>query len=295
MWERIRTAIVLLIIVGTAMFATRTITLIIPLFLIITAVSAYEWAKMLPPLFKNPHEFLDTDKPLHQPIKEVNRKHQFLYSALVLKFVLISLWLPKTWAIWWGISAILWVCAIFWVKNFPHKTEQWYGKRLIGIGVTMIVACITAMFFLWRLSPWWLLYVFVLVWCANSGAYFVGRKLGKRKMSPHVSPNKSVEGLYGGLATGCLVVLGVSFGLLKNWSSLAIVLFLGLSLLTIVISVFGDLFESMMKRHAGIKDSGRILPGHGGVLDRIDSQLSAMPIFALGFWALQYFGVVHVA
>ena len=130
--------------------------------------------------------------------------------------------------------------------------------------------------------------MFVLVWCADSGAYFVGRKLGKRKMSPHVSPNKSVEGLYGGLATGCLVVLGVSFGLLKNWSSLAIVLFLGLSLLTIVMSVFGDLFESMMKRHAGIKDSGRILPGHGGVLDRIDSQLSAMPIFALGFWALQY-------
>ena len=156
----------------------------------------------------------------------------------------------------------------------------------------ILSSAITAMYYLWSLSAWWLLYVFVLVWCADSGAYFVGRKLGRRKMSPHVSPNKSVEGLLGGLATGTLVVIGVSFGLLNDWSMMAIGLFLLLSLLTIIMSVFGDLFESMLKRHAGVKDAGALLPGHGGILDRIDSQLSAVPIFALGFWAMKFYGLI---
>lgn len=289
MWERIRTALVLLVIVGVAMFASTSPVPILSLLLVMGGIGAYEWAKMLPSLQQPIEQVLSASKDPIQTPPPLAKKFHYVFAMIVSVLMMLSLALPMTWVFWWGLASILWLFAVRWVGNFPEKTENWYGKRLIAIAVIMLVSAITAMYFLWQQSAWWLLYVFVLVWCADSGAYFVGRKLGKRKMSPAVSPNKSVEGLYGGLATGVLVVLGVSFGVLNSWSGMAIVLFLGLSLITIVMSVFGDLFESMMKRHAGIKDSGRILPGHGGVLDRIDSQLSAMPIFALGFWALQHF------
>lgn len=289
MWERIRTALVLLVIVGVAMFASTSPVPILSLLLVMGGIGAYEWAKMLPSLQQPIEQVLSASKDPIQTPPPLAKKFHYVFAMIVSVLMMLSLALPMTWVFWWGLASILWLFVVRWVGNFPEKTENWYGKRLIAIAVIMLVSAITAMYFLWQQSAWWLLYVFVLVWCADSGAYFVGRKLGKRKMSPAVSPNKSVEGLYGGLATGVLVVLGVSFGVLNSWSGMAIVLFLGLSLITIVMSVFGDLFESMMKRHAGIKDSGRILPGHGGVLDRIDSQLSAMPIFALGFWALQHF------
>lgn len=289
MWERIRTALVLLVIVGVAMFASTSPVPILSLLLVMGGIGAYEWAKMLPSLQQPIEQVLSASKDPIQTPPLLAKKFHYVFAMIVSVLMMLSLALPMTWVFWWGLASILWLFVVHWVGNFPEKTENWYGKRLIAIAVIMLVSAITAMYFLWQQSAWWLLYVFVLVWCADSGAYFVGRKLGKRKMSPAVSPNKSVEGLYGGLATGVLVVLGVSFGVLNSWSGMAIVLFLGLSLITIVMSVFGDLFESMMKRHAGIKDSGRILPGHGGVLDRIDSQLSAMPIFALGFWALQHF------
>ncbi|MDO4251535.1 MAG: phosphatidate cytidylyltransferase, partial [Moraxella sp.] len=87
----------------------------------------------------------------------------------------------------------IWVLAAKWVIDYPAK-ENWYGRRLFAMGVIILVATITAMYALWQMSPWWLMYVFLLVWCADSGAYFVGRKFGKRKLAPNVSPNKSVEG-----------------------------------------------------------------------------------------------------
>lgn len=272
MWERIKTAIILLIIVGIAMFATRSPILILPLLLVGVAIGAYEWAKIIPKDF----------------VKSNPQNYPYIYAGSLLFITALALALPKSWSVFWAMANVIWLFVIAWVKNYPNKTDAWNnGKRLATIGVIMLTATMTAMYYLWQLSAWWLLYVFVLVWCADSGAYFVGRKFGKRKMSPAVSPNKSVEGLIGGLLTGTLVVLGVAFVGLKDWSSLAIVLFLALSMFTIIMSVFGDLFESMLKRHAGIKDSGTLLPGHGGILDRIDSQLSAMPIFALGFYLLQ--------
>lgn len=132
--------------------------------------------------------------------------------------------------------------------------------------------------------------MFILVWCADSGAYFVGRKFGKTKMAPNVSPNKTMQGLYGGLTVGMGVALFISMYWLKYTGSVLLV-FMLLSAMTIMASVLGDLFESMLKRRAGIKDSGTVLPGHGGVLDRIDSLLSATPIFALGYLLLQMLSV----
>lgn len=149
---------------------------------------------------------------------------------------------------------------------------------------------VTSIFVVWQSSPWWLMYLFLLVWGADSGAYFVGRKFGKRKLAPTVSPNKSVEGLYGGIITTILVMLVVQYNYL-NLTLIQQILFLILSLITVFGSVLGDLFESMIKRRAGIKDSGRVLPGHGGVLDRIDSLLVAAPIFATGMYILKLIGV----
>ncbi len=125
---------------------------------------------------------------------------------------------------------------------------------------------------------------------ADSGAYFVGRKLGKRKLAPEVSPNKSLEGLYGGVITAMIIVVAVEI-LYLDLTYAQHLLFLILSVVTVFSSVLGDLFESMIKRRAGIKDSGRILPGHGGVLDRIDSLLAAAPIFAAGVYVLKLIGV----
>lgn len=275
MFERIKTAIILLIIVGIAMFATRSLMLIIPLLMAGSTIAAYEWAKLIPNFSKFNQQ-----------------KFAYIYATLILLTVICSLLLSSIWVIWWIIASLLWLVAIQWVSQYPHNTQLWYGKQLFIIGIIIITASLTAMFYLWQKSAWWLLYVFVLVWCADSGAYFIGRKFGKRKMSPAVSPNKSIEGLIGGLATGSLVVFVVSFGIL-HWTGLTLILFLALSLFSIIMSVFGDLFESMLKRYTGVKDSGSILPGHGGILDRIDSQLSTMPIFALGFWLMNYFGLIN--
>lgn len=297
MFERIKTAIILLIIVGLAMFTTREPFLILPLLLVGAGFGAFEWAKLMPNSTTN---LINYTPPKEQIQVKPSIAFDYQYALGVLAVVVIVLGLSflkgfdvsLLWAGFWVVASVIWLMVVRWVWQYPQGTQGWYGKHLYVIGVVLLTAAITAMYYLWSLSTWWLLYVFVLVWCADSGAYFVGRKFGKRKMSPHVSPNKSVEGLIGGVITGSLVVLGVSFGLLKNWSGMAIGLFLLLSLVTIVISVFGDLFESMLKRHAGVKDAGSLLPGHGGILDRIDSQLSAMPVFALGFWLMRYFGLI---
>ncbi|MGE6572083.1 phosphatidate cytidylyltransferase [Psychrobacter namhaensis] len=267
MWQRIKTAIVLVIIVGIAMFASQTPILFAPLLAIGVIIAAYEWTKLMP--------------KWRQPM---------LYVLLVLVITLVSLVFKVTWLFWWVASLAIWLMALSWVKVFPTHTN-WYGKKLALMGAVILTAAITAMFYLWQLSAWWLLYVFLLVWSADSGAYFVGRKLGRRKMAPNVSPNKSVEGLAGGLVTGLLVVIGISVFNLQL-TSVSLIAFVALSALTILASVLGDLFESMLKRRADIKDSGSILPGHGGVLDRIDSLLAATPIFALGFWAIQQLGLI---
>ena len=266
MWQRIKTALILVIIVGVALFASNTPILFVPLLAVGVTIAAHEWTKLMP-------------------------KWQFpaRFVLLVLVLTLIALLLPISWPVWWIASVIIWLMAMSWVTKFPDRTN-WYGRRLSLMGVVILTAAITAMFYLWQQSPWWLMYVFILVWCADSGAYFVGRKLGRRKMAPNVSPNKSMEGLAGGLMTGLIVVIAISIFKL-HLTGMVLIAFTALSAVTILASVLGDLFESMLKRRAGVKDSGTILPGHGGVLDRIDSLLSATPIFALGFWLLKLSGL----
>lgn len=267
MWQRIKTAIILVIIVGVAMFASHSPILFVPLLALGVIIASHEWTKLMP-----------------------KWRVPLWYVMLVLAITMLTLYFPMTWVVWWGLAIVIWLMALAWVRKFPDKTN-WYGRRLSLMGVVILTASITAMFYLWQTSPWWLLYVFVLVWCADTGAYFAGRAFGKHKMAPNVSPNKTMEGLAGGLLTGLAVVLGISVYKL-NLTGSTLVFFMALSAVTILASVLGDLFESMLKRRAGIKDSGTILPGHGGVLDRIDSLLSATPIFALGFWLLRHLGLM---
>jgi len=122
----------------------------------------------------------------------------------------------------------------------------------------------------------------VLVWGADIGAYFSGRAFGKRKLAPAVSPGKSWEGVYGGLAL--TLVITIIVGIVRDWTVKEMLLGLIGAAVVVLISVVGDLTESMFKRQAGIKDSSNLLPGHGGVLDRIDSLTAAIPIFAVLLW-----------
>jgi len=127
-----------------------------------------------------------------------------------------------------------------------------------------------------------ILAVMVLVWGADIGAYFFGRRFGRRKLAPQVSPGKSWEGVFGGLFV--TLVLCAVVGVYRDWSISHLLLALLGTALVVMISVVGDLTESMFKRQAGIKDSSNLLPGHGGVLDRIDSLTAAIPVFAALLW-----------
>jgi len=134
-------------------------------------------------------------------------------------------------------------------------------------------------------GPQLLTFLLLLVVAADVGAYFAGRAFGKHKLAPRVSPGKTWEGVAGGLAGASLLALAGAL-----WFELPLPRFVLLCVLVVMISVVGDLAESLFKRHAGVKDSGSILPGHGGILDRIDSLTAAGPCFVLG---MDYLGLLR--
>ena len=131
--------------------------------------------------------------------------------------------------------------------------------------------------------PSMLLFLFVLVWVADSAAYFAGKAFGKTKLAPTVSPGKSVEGVLGGVAA-VAVLAAVAGMFVWQFEGSMLVVWLAIAVATALYSVLGDLLESKAKRLAGVKDSGRLLPGHGGVLDRIDAFTAAAPVFVFGLW-----------
>jgi phosphatidate cytidylyltransferase len=177
-----------------------------------------------------------------------------------------------------------WAIALLWVQGYPSSAVLWGSRwaRAI-IGYLVLVPAWVAMVILIHLSQgaWLILIVVLIVALADIGAYFSGRVFGKHKLAPNVSPKKTWEGLLGGLVANSLLtlVLGLVLELdMHRWLML-----LGLVMITALVSVLGDLLESMLKRHRGVKDSGNILPGHGGVLDRLDSLTAALPVFTFVF------------
>lgn len=184
----------------------------------------------------------------------------------------------------YGIAVLFWLVAHRLVQGYPGNTRVWASVAMLApVGFVLLVPAWMGLTALHGVSAWWLMYLFLLVWGADTGAYFSGRAFGKYKLAPAVSPGKTLEGFFGGLALTMVLALAVAFH--RGLSGQRFFAFMGLSLLTVLASVLGDLFESMVKRQSGIKDSGSIFPGHGGALDRIDSLTAAAPVFALG-WLL---------
>lgn len=190
---------------------------------------------------------------------------------------------------WWGLRAgeavmpLLWAFLAFWLLNLVTLLKPsglWNScPALVLQGVMVLAPAFYALLLLRHMEGGTALVfaVFAIVWSADIGAYFAGRAAGRHKLAPHLSPGKTWEGVMGGL-----VLAAVAGAVASEWCPLPVRVMVPLALVTAAISVVGDLTESRLKRFAGAKDSGRIIPGHGGVLDRIDSLSAALPIFALG-------------
>ena len=194
------------------------------------------------------------------------------------------------------IACVWWLAALVLVVTYPNSAKLWaksvVAKFLFGICTLFpfLIGLLAIRFNNYTLDAYQgtylLLYVFLLVWGADSGAYFFGRALGKHKLAPKVSPGKSWEGVLGGLFTSGVIAF-VFLQVTPNdvfGRTLETVPFIVVSIATVAISVLGDLAESMFKRQAGIKDSSNLIPGHGGILDRVDSLTAAIPFFATMFF-----------
>jgi phosphatidate cytidylyltransferase len=191
----------------------------------------------------------------------------------------------------WGCAG--WAVMLLWVMGYPGSAAIWGGvgrRAVLGLAVLLPAWVGLAYLRLETAGPWLILYVIALVDCADVGAYFTGRAFGKRKMAPSVSPGKTLEGLAGGIVTVSVFALLVSLFALPDSATTGAFLFL--SLVAGLASVLGDLVESMVKRHRGVKDSGTLLPGHGGIMDRIDSLAAAIPVFAFGMAIMHTQGAV---
>jgi len=174
-----------------------------------------------------------------------------------------------------------WLLAALWLGR-PQLGRDWIAaKALLALPVLLPVWwALTALHARPGQGPALALFVVMLMWVADSGAYFVGRSVGRHKLAPRVSPNKTWEGVAGGLAGSLLFALlaGAWFG----WTGGHLAAFTALAVACAALSIVGDLFISLLKRQQGLKDTGNLFPGHGGLLDRIDSLLAAAPVFVLG-------------
>jgi phosphatidate cytidylyltransferase len=189
----------------------------------------------------------------------------------------------------WVVFApvLLWVLIMILIRKVPEQCLQMdlkiYYKALTGWFVLL-----AAWMFISRLHALYgaemVMYFLLLIWAADIAAYFTGKKFGKNKLSPVISPGKTVEGMYGAL--GSAVITAICLGLYYKFPVLNASDFVLLSVLTVLISIYGDLFFSLVKRQKGVKDSGSILPGHGGILDRIDSVIAAAPFFYAGIFLI---------
>ncbi|MGV8844227.1 MAG: phosphatidate cytidylyltransferase [Pseudomonas sp.] len=209
------------------------------------------------------------------------------YAVLVALLLAVLYQLPALAPWLLAVAVGWWLLAIGLVLSFPNGSRYWAGtpsKLLIGLLILLPAWQGLLLLKHWPLGNELILAVLVLVWSADIGAYFSGKAFGKRKLAPRVSPGKSWEGLCGGLLASLLLTLLV--GLYRDWALAELALALLGAALVVLISVIGDLTESMFKRQAGLKDSSQLLPGHGGVLDRIDSLTAAVPVFAVLLWCV---------
>lgn len=206
------------------------------------------------------------------------------YVAAIGALLALATWLlpaPGWIEIILKIGLAWWFAALIWTFFYPTPIS-----RLIGwlCGALVMVPAYIAFTYLYSLNPAALLFVLIVVWTADIGAYFTGRRFGRVRLAPSISPGKTWEGVLGGLAAVVLVLVGARL----YWIELDFAVIVPFCLAVAALSIVGDLTVSMFKRNAGVKDSGKLFPGHGGLLDRIDSVAAATPLFALGIGWLGY-------
>ena len=253
----------------------------------IMAIGAWEWGPLMG--FKNNR----------RRIAFVLTTFVFI-GAIWYFFPLTSLWENQN-QLQQVIQYILWLAVAWWILSatltflYPRYSQFWSSHRSVrGVfgWLTLIptwLAFVAIRANTYESDPYHgaqlIMFLFLMVWSADVGAYFVGKAIGKHKLLPNVSPGKTMEGFIGGVIFACVLVSIASFQL--DWTQKQFGIVILVTLLITTISVLGDLNESMFKRQAGIKDSGSILPGHGGILDRIDSLTATAPIYVLCY---AYFG-----
>lgn len=268
--NRILTALAILIIFIPVLFFAPT-SIFALLLLVIVAIAAWEWAKLL----------------------NFPSKYAILYSAAVSLICLASLILFPRGNV---IVFFCWLCAIFfWVIYVPYalylgaRTIS-FGERLflMLMGISVLYTCWLGFIFAREQAATYLLSLLAIIWMSDIGAYFIGKALGRHKLAMHISPKKTVEGAIGGLCVALLFAIGLTLSntleptflgsiiAQHGWGSAVL-----LVTLCVGAGIIGDLFESLLKRQANVKDSGHFLPGHGGILDRIDALLPAIPLALL--------------
>lgn len=199
---------------------------------------------------------------------------------------------------WWWLPVLAgllwWLLALYWLVHhrFGHEATRRHAilKLLAGAMVVLPAWCALVVMHGDMAAPhtgrghWWVLFFACIVVAADIGAYTAGRRFGRVKLAPAISPGKTREGVYGALV--CSGLVGLFGGALLKVPVDRLPAMVALALLTVLFSIIGDLLESLIKRHAGVKDSGALFPGHGGMFDRMDSIVAALPIFVLGKFLL---------
>ncbi len=256
------------------------------LLMAIIGIGAWEWARFM------------------GLVNTIERLGYVVVTSALIALLWLLLPVGETWLVSFGvqdeITSILWLSVTWWLFaallmfSYPKSCTFWAShKIIIAIFGWLTLVPTWLAFMILRTNNYvidefqgaqLLMYLFMLVWSADVGAYFVGKGMGKHKLMPNVSPGKTIEGFLGGVV--CAAILTVIVGGALQWSSDEFITALLVTLLITSISVLGDLTESMFKRQAGVKDSGTILPGHGGILDRIDSLTATAPVFALCYLLL---------
>ena len=275
--RRVTTAVVAVPVAVVAVLALPTESVAL-LFAVVMVAASVEWARMTTP-----------GRPA---------RHAF---PLVVAVSVLLLWLAGTqWPGWLrvlcAISLAWWCVALVWVIRFeqtrPRVPESGGrdaanpGRAIVGgiVGWMVIVPAWAGLVYVHGSAqdgPSRVLLILLVVWAADIGAYFAGRRFGVRRLAARTSPGKTVEGAAGGMAA--VAMLGIAAGLWLDLPMAHVALLALLCVAAGALSVLGDLMESLVKRKSGVKDSGNLLPGHGGVLDRIDSLTAAAPVFAVGF------------
>ncbi len=223
-----------------------------------------------------------------------NKVNGWLFSVVVTSCFLYLEYASKIQLIQYVIylSLVWWLLSLPLLFTFPFKSSHLLQQKSakVIVGFVILLSTFLALDLLRNSISYganYVIYFLVLIWIADSAAYFAGRAFGKHKLIPNVSPGKSWEGVVGAVIA-TIITAFIAIDLLNITLDQSFV-FILITLVTVMYSIIGDLSESMFKRMAKVKDSGNILPGHGGVLDRIDSLTSGLPVFLAGLWLMEAF------